>query len=85
MFSGFVTTYRDSLNKVHLFFFPGLDQSGNLIYKSLDLSKTGVKYEAKKYEDSSEEFIFDREDITKINCKLADKNGNIKNVELTID
>ena len=84
MFSEFATTYKDKNNKIHLFFFPGLDENNTNIWKRLDLSKSELKYERIEYSDGAEEFIFDREDITKITCKLIDDNSNIKTIELVI-
>lgn len=85
MLPGFVTLFKDKNHKVHLFFFPGLDEESNSIFRTLDLSKTGVEYEKIKFEDGAEEFIFDREDILKITCKLVDRSGSISNVELNLD
>lgn len=84
MFPDFVNVFRDTNNKVHLFFFPGLNDNSENIWKSLDLSKTGVKYDKIDYSDGAEEFIFEREDISKIVCKLVNDNGNLKTIELVL-
>ena len=84
MFPEFVTVFRDRNNKVHLFFFPGMDEHSNQVYKSLDLSKTGLSFEHIIYSDNAEEFIFHREDISKVTCKLVDNDGNLKIVEMTV-
>ena len=84
MFPDFVTVYRDRNNKVHLFFFPGMDEQSNQIYKSLDLSKTGLSFEHLTYSDGAEEFVFHREDISKVTCKLVSNDGNLKTVELSV-
>lgn len=84
MIEEFVTVYRDCNNKVHLFFFPGIDESNSQICKNLDLSKTGLSFEHFVYSDNAEEFIFDREDISKVTCRLVDNDNNIKTIELSI-
>ena len=84
MFQEFATAYKDKNNKVHLFFFPGLDDNNKNIWKKIDLSKADLEYEKIDYDDGSEEFIFEREDISKITCKLIDHSGNTKTIELVI-
>lgn len=84
MFPEFATTYRDTNNKIHLFFFPGMDDSSKNIWKRLDLSKTDLKFEKHDFNDGAEEFIFEREDITRITCRLIDDHGNTKSIELKI-
>ena len=84
MFQEFATAYKDKNNKVHLFFFPGLDDNNKNIWKKIDLSKVDLEYEKIDYDDGSEEFIFEREDISKITCKLIDHSGNTKTIELVI-
>ena len=39
MFPGFVNIYRDENEFIHLFFFSGIDDSGNDIYRNIDLSR----------------------------------------------
>ena len=38
MFPGFVNIYRDENEFIHLFFFSGIDDSGNDIYRNIDLA-----------------------------------------------
>ena len=35
MFPEFATIFRDNDNKVHLYIFPGIDNSGKQIYKNI--------------------------------------------------
>ena len=42
MFPGFVNTYRDKENHVHLYFFPGIDEHGNNIYNNIDFLNTHI-------------------------------------------
>ena len=84
MIQEFAVTHRDENNKIHLFFFPGLSDSNENIWKKLNLSKTDLTYESKSYDDGSTEFIFEREDISKITCKLVDDKLNTKTIELII-
>ena len=84
MFPGFVTTYKDKENKIHLFFYPGTSDNGQPIYNDLDLSKMKLSYQEKQNEDNSKDFVFDRKDIIKIKCKLIKNNGDIDLEELVI-
>lgn len=84
MIPGFVTTYKDTENKIHLFFYPGLSNEGDQIYNELDLSNSNLKFEEKQNKDKSKEFIFERKDIVKIKCKLIKNNGDIDYEELIV-
>ena len=84
MIPGFVTTYKDKEEKIHLFFYPGTSDDGQPIYHELDLSKMKLSYQEKQNEDKSREFVFDRTDIVKIKCKLIRNDGNIDYEELVI-
>lgn len=84
MIPGFVTTYKDKENKIHLFFYPGLSNEGDQIYNELDLSNSNLKFEEKQNKDKSKEFIFERKDIVKIKCKLIKNNGDIDYEELIV-
>ena len=84
MIPGFVTTYKDKENKIHLFFYPGLSNEGDPIYNELDLSNSNLKFEEKQNKDKSKEFIFERKDIVKIKCKLIKNNGDIDYEELIV-
>lgn len=77
MFPGYVTLYKDNADRVHLYFYPGIDDEGNTIYKDLDMSKANLSYEKIENTDNSKEFIFDRKDIIEMKCKLIKHNGDI--------
>lgn len=82
MIPGFVTLFKDKDEKIHLFFYPGISDSGEPIYHDLDLSKMKLSYTEKENKDKSREFVFDRKDIVKIKCKLIRNDGNIDYEEL---
>ena len=84
MFPGYATVFKDSLDFIHLYFFPGIDDDGNLFYRDLDLSNCTVKYEKISHEDNSKEYIFEKSKIVKITCKLLDNKGNLHIEELTL-
>jgi hypothetical protein len=84
MFPGFVTLYKDKDQVVHLYFYPGVDDKGNPIYKDLDISKTNLSYTRIDNEDNSKEFVFDTKDIIEMKCKLVKTNGDIDYENLTI-
>lgn len=82
MFPGFVTSYKDNYKKIHLYFFPGIDKDGNIIYKDLDISNTNLGYIENINDDGSKEFIFNKKNIIKIHCKLVRNDGGIDYVDL---
>lgn len=73
LFPGFVTSFRDEENKIHLYFYPGIDNFNQYYYNTLDLSKTNVKYIEEKRDDGAIEFIFLQKNIVKITCCLITK------------
>lgn len=75
MFPEFAVTYRDNDNKVHLYIFPGVDTSGNQLYKNVDLSSIKAKYTYSKKSDNAIELIFE-ENIKSLQCKMI----NIKDL-----
>ena len=83
MFPGYATCYKDKNNKVHLYFFPGIDDKGKHIYKDLDLS-TEIEHTVNKYSDSAKEYIFENKNIAKIVCKLLGNDGKYNIIELTV-
>lgn len=84
MFPGFVTLYKDKESKIHLYFFPGIDNNGDVIYKDLDMSKTKLTYKKIENDDNSKEFIFDRKDIIAMKCKLIKTDGSIDYEDLKL-
>lgn len=75
MFPEFAAIYRDNDNKVHLYIFPGVDTSGNQLYKNVDLSSIKAKYTYSKKSDNAIELIFE-ENIKSLQCKMI----NIKDL-----
>ena len=73
MFPGFVTTYKDNDELIHLYFFPGIDEDYQPIYRKIDLTKAGVKYEVNDLKDGATDFKFFDKEITYINCKLVNR------------
>lgn len=83
MFPGFVSSYRDINNNVHLFFYPGLDDNNRPIYKEIDLSECPYKYKEIKFLDNSIDYEFYNKNITKLVCKLVNiKTNNVTFKEL---
>jgi hypothetical protein len=84
MFPGFATLYKDKNQNVHLYFYPGVDDEGNHIYKDLDMSKVNFNFETIENNDNSKEFIFNRKDIVEMKCKLIKNNGEVDFVNLKL-
>lgn len=84
MFPGYVTMFRDDEGLIHLYFYPGLDESNNLYYRDLDLSNCQVKYNEIINEDASKEYVFENKNIIKIVCRLIDNKGDLHTKELTL-
>lgn len=78
LFPGFVTTYRDNNNYIHLYFYPGIDNFNKYYYNELDLSDCKIKYKEIKHSDNAIEFIFESKNIVKITCKLISKYNDIE-------
>lgn len=77
MIKGFVSTYKDEDDFVHLYFFPGIDDDDNKIYNDIDLSNCGVDFVEEKFNDNACDFRFVTKNIIKITCKLVKQDGNI--------
>ena len=75
MIEGFVTTYTDDEGWVHLFFFPGIDESDNVIYNDIDLSHCKVKYQENLFNDGSLDVRFFNKNIIRISCTLVKRDG----------
>jgi len=84
IFPGYVTMFKDNMGFIHLYFFPGIDENGNLYYRDLDLSNCHMVYKEIDYSDCSKEYIFENKKIVKILCKLVDNKSNLHNKELTL-
>ena len=67
---GFVTSYRDNDGFVHLYFFPGINNLNNRIYKDIDVNNINMKYTMQKNIDNSIDYKFFDKNIIKLHCKL---------------
>lgn len=76
MIDGFVVTYKDSENFIHLYFYPGIDKEGKPIYRDIDLSDCRFRHTKKKYIDNAVDYKFFDKRIYKLNCRLLDFNNN---------
>ena len=70
MFPGFVNTYKDINNNVHLFFFPGIDEHGNNIYNNIDMTEYASSYTMTNNDDNSIDICFYNDKIIRLNVKL---------------
>ena len=84
MFPGYVTAFRDKYRFVHLYFFPGITETGKQYYKRIDLSNCTFKYNKIQNDDSSEEYIFENTKIIKITCNLIDLDDNLHQKEISL-
>lgn len=82
MFPGFATLFKDNENKVHLFFFPGINENGSFIYH--DIGDIDDEYDIKNHDDGSKEFIFKRKGLKKIICKFIKDDNSIDYFTFTI-
>lgn len=84
MFPGFVHIYKDNENFVHLYFFSGLMDDGNYMYKQIDLSNIPFTYTYLS-KDLVTDYKFDNKSIVKIKCQLVEnKTNNIEKKILTL-
>lgn len=81
MFNGFVTTYKDTNGFIHLYFFPGIDDDGSIIYRKIDLSNAKIAFDEKILEDGSSDFRFINKTITSISCNLVNNKTGITTVD----
>lgn len=84
MIEGFVTTYKDEDDYVHLYFYHGIDDKHNIIYNDIDLTDCGVEYKERKLSDGASDYMFLNKNIVKISCTLVKQNGEIDFQELKI-
>ncbi len=78
LFPGFVTLFKDINDKIHLYFYPGIDNFNQYYYNTLDLSDSKVKYRVIHNQDGSSEFIFETKNIIRITCKLISKYNDVE-------
>lgn len=74
MIPGFVTIYIDKDNYKHLYFYPGIDENDNAIYRNIDFSDYKLKIDTISNSDGSIDYKFYDKSIIRINCKLIDNN-----------
>lgn len=84
MFPGYVTMYKDNDGFICLYFFKGIDDNGNHIYRDIDLTSTNTDYQQNTFSDGAIEYIFTNKRIIRITCKLIDNNNNQDIFELTL-
>ncbi len=73
----FIYSYKDKSNYIHLYFYPGLDDNDNKIYRDIELTHVD-KYKYSKFNnvDGSIEYIFENSNIIAFNCILYKLNSN---------
>ena len=76
MIPGFVVSYKDNEEYVHLYFFPGIDDEGYPIYNPIDLSHCKFKYTSNTYYDNGVDYKFLNKKIIKLNCNLVEYKTN---------
>lgn len=75
MIPGFIVPYRDKLNNVHLYFYPGYDDSGDRIYRNIVWQSERYRPKMINLEDGSIDYDFMSSNITSISCKLVSYKG----------
>lgn len=68
MIDGFVTAYKDNSGLVRIYFYPGYDDHGRIIYK-IDIML--IDYKFVKYEDKAVEYILLNPDVSEIKYALT--------------
>lgn len=76
MIPGFVSIYIDKDNYKHLYFYPGIDENNEYIYRNIDWSDYSLKMDVINNEDGSIDYKFYDKSIIRIKCKLIDNNNN---------
>ena len=76
MIPGFVSIYIDKDNYKHLYFYPGIDENNEYIYRNIDWSDYSLKMDVINNEDGSIDYKFYDKNIIRIKCKLIDNNDN---------
>lgn len=69
MFPGFVTAYKTSDGDRHVYFFHGIDDSGENEYNDLDLSKFSVVYTVDKKNDGAIDIII-KDNISDVTANM---------------
>lgn len=82
MLPGFVNIFKDTDGFVHLYFFNGIDENEEQIYKDIDLSTIPFKYICLESSEFHKEYKFSNKTIIKIKCKLVNKIDNSVEVKI---
>ena len=80
MFPGFINTYKEN-NNIIIYFFRGIDDNGNVIYKDADLRNMKLDYEIIKQENYYSIFKIKNDKISKIVFEMIPINNNKYNKE----
>ena len=81
MFPGYIYMYKDIDKYVHLFFFKGIDNNMNAIYKDIDLQNIKFNYSTNIINNYAIDYKFENKDIIKIYCNLVSiHNKNEKHI-----
>ena len=85
MFPGFVSMYKDSVGKPHVYFFRGIGDNMKPIYRTLDLTHIKEDYRFTELEDGAVDYIFDNLFLSTIDCKLVNiSTGETERVKISI-
>ena len=76
MIPGFVTIYTDKDKYKHLYFYPGLSDNDDPIYRNIELPDCQLKYDKIINEDFSIDYKFYERKIIKIICHLVKLNND---------
>jgi len=74
MIPGFVTIYTDKDNYKHLYFYPGVDDNDEPIYRNIELPNCQLKYDKNINADLSIDYKFYDSNIIRITCNLVKLN-----------
>lgn len=71
MIPGFVNIDKDEDGFVHLYFYPGIGDNDEPIYRDMTLKNIPFTYTCSKNSDSSIDYKFDNKSIIRIKCQLV--------------
>lgn len=85
MFPGFVSLYKDSTSRLHVYFFRGIGDNLKPIYRTLDLTHIREPYKFTELEDGAVDYIFDNPFLSTIDCKLVNiSTGETERIKISI-
>lgn len=83
-FPGFVSAYRDNLNKTHIYFFRGISENDKPIYRPLDFVNVDIDYKFTTLSDKAVDYVFES-NIKSVTCKLIESDtGKVHHIKLNI-